>query len=246
MYADTVTQSMQATINETERRRSIQIAYNKAHGIVPKTVTKGVRDIIEIGSKDDGRKSRKGKGKDAPRKLNASEREKMIAELTREMKSAADQTHPGRKGKRGMSKRRVITEKAEQTKVGKRRLRLIDPFALGLWSVILLLSAFLAVLSAIKGFNTHWYGDVLTVLDWIVGILALINLMGTFSTGVRVTDGIADLGRGTDGARNTFCVALLRDITVSDSEGTRLPETDRRWRNASLKFHMTVGIKKGS
>ena len=89
MYADTVTQSMQATINETERRRSIQIAYNKAHGIVPKTVTKGVRDIIEIGSKDDGRKSRKGKGKDAPRKLNASEREKMIAELTREMKSAA-------------------------------------------------------------------------------------------------------------------------------------------------------------
>ena len=89
MYADTVTQSMQATINETERRRGIQIAYNKAHGIVPKTVTKGVRDIIEIGSKDDSRKSRKGKGKDAPRKLNASEREKMIAELTREMKSAA-------------------------------------------------------------------------------------------------------------------------------------------------------------
>ena len=86
MYADTVTQSMQATINETERRRGIQIAYNKAHGIVPKTVIKGVRDIIEIGSKDD---SRKGKGKDAPLKLNASEREKMIAELTREMKSAA-------------------------------------------------------------------------------------------------------------------------------------------------------------
>ena len=89
MYADTVTQSMQATINETERRRGIQIAYNKAHGIVPKTVIKGVRDIIEIGSKDDSRKSRKGKGKDTPRKLNASEREKMIAELTREMKSAA-------------------------------------------------------------------------------------------------------------------------------------------------------------
>ncbi|HBF15869.1 MAG TPA: excinuclease ABC subunit B [Clostridiales bacterium] len=89
MYADTVTQSMQATINETERRRGIQIAYNKAHGIVPKTVIKGVRDIIEIGSKDDSRKSKKGKGKDLPRKLNASEREKMIAELTREMKSAA-------------------------------------------------------------------------------------------------------------------------------------------------------------
>ena len=65
MYADTVTQSMQATINETERRRGIQIAYNKAHGIVPKTVIKGVRDIIEIGSKDDSRKSRKGKGKES-------------------------------------------------------------------------------------------------------------------------------------------------------------------------------------
>ena len=89
MYADTVTQSMQATINETERRRGIQIAYNKEHGIVPKTVIKGVRDIIEIGSKEDGRKSRKGKGKDTPRKLTATEREKMIAELTREMKSAA-------------------------------------------------------------------------------------------------------------------------------------------------------------
>lgn len=89
MYADTVTQSMQATINETERRRGIQIAYNKAHGIVPKTVIKGVRDIIEIGSKEDGRKSRKGKGKDTPRKLTTTEREKLIAELTREMKSAA-------------------------------------------------------------------------------------------------------------------------------------------------------------
>ena len=89
MYADTVTQSMQGTINETERRRAIQIAYNKANGIVPKTVIKGVRDIIEIGSVDEGRKSRKGKGKDVPRKLTATEREKMIAELTREMKSAA-------------------------------------------------------------------------------------------------------------------------------------------------------------
>lgn len=89
MYANTVTQSMQATITETERRRNIQIAYNKEHGIVPKTVIKGVRDIIEIGSKDDNRKSRKGKGHDGTRKLNATEKEKLIAELTREMKGAA-------------------------------------------------------------------------------------------------------------------------------------------------------------
>ena len=48
MYADTVTPSMRAAINETERRRGIQDAYNKAHGIVPKTIIKSVRDLIEI------------------------------------------------------------------------------------------------------------------------------------------------------------------------------------------------------
>ena len=89
MYADTITQSMQETITETERRRSIQIAYNREHGIVPKTVIKGVRDIIEIGTGEDNRKSKKGRGHDSARKLNANEREKLIAELTKEMKSAA-------------------------------------------------------------------------------------------------------------------------------------------------------------
>ena len=47
MYADRVTDSMQRAISETERRRSIQIAYNEKHGIVPKTIQKGVRDSIE-------------------------------------------------------------------------------------------------------------------------------------------------------------------------------------------------------
>ena len=91
MYADTVTQSMQETITETERRRSIQIAYNREHGIVPKTVIKGVRDIIEIGTGEDNRKGKKGKGRghDGMRRLNATEREKLIAEMTKEMKSAA-------------------------------------------------------------------------------------------------------------------------------------------------------------
>ena len=48
MYADEITPSVRAAIDETERRRSIQDAFNKAHGIVPKTIIKGVREILEI------------------------------------------------------------------------------------------------------------------------------------------------------------------------------------------------------
>ena len=88
MYADTITGSMRGAILETNRRRTIQLAYNREHGIVPKTVIKGVRDIIEIGSKED-RKGRRGEKGSANRKLNATEREKLIETLTREMKTAA-------------------------------------------------------------------------------------------------------------------------------------------------------------
>lgn len=89
MYADQITRSMNAAILETNRRRNIQLEYNKQNGIIPKTVIKGVRDIIEIGTKDE-RKSAKGKGSAAEnRKLTASEREKMIEMLTKEMKAAA-------------------------------------------------------------------------------------------------------------------------------------------------------------
>ena len=90
MYADTVTRSMRAAISETNRRREIQDAYNKANGIVPKTVVKGVRDIIEVGSKDgEGVHTRAGLAEKASRKLSKTEREKLIAELTVEMKNAA-------------------------------------------------------------------------------------------------------------------------------------------------------------
>lgn len=88
MYADTVTKSMQGAIAETNRRRAIQLSYNKEHGIVPKTIIKGVRDIIEIGAKEEHAAKRGEKGKQN-RKLSASEREKLIETLTREMKSAA-------------------------------------------------------------------------------------------------------------------------------------------------------------
>ena len=82
MYADTVTRSMKAAIDETDRRRAIQDAYNKAHGIVPKTIIKEVRDPIEISSKDD---IEKANGKN----MSAAERKALIEKLTGEMKAAA-------------------------------------------------------------------------------------------------------------------------------------------------------------
>ena len=89
MYADSITGSMERAIAETNRRRKIQDAYNKAHGIVPKTVIKGVRDVIDISGKNSD-KGTEGKSK-KPKKLSGTEREKMIEKLTSEMKSAARQ-----------------------------------------------------------------------------------------------------------------------------------------------------------
>lgn len=79
MYADSVTNSMERAISETYRRREIQIAYNNEHGIVPKTITKDVREILEISTKD----------KTGKRKMSKDEKQKLIAQLTEEMKSAA-------------------------------------------------------------------------------------------------------------------------------------------------------------
>jgi len=87
MYADNITGSMERAISETNRRRKIQDGYNKAHGIVPKTIIKGIRDIIDMGaSSEDKGKSRLDKKK---KKLTATEREKLIEQYTREMKEAA-------------------------------------------------------------------------------------------------------------------------------------------------------------
>ena len=82
MYADSVTPSMEHAIVETERRRQKQMAYNEEHGIVPKTIIKGVRDVIEITSKKD-------KGEKPIKKMSRKEREEMIVRLTAEMKAAA-------------------------------------------------------------------------------------------------------------------------------------------------------------
>ena len=85
LYADTITPSMRAAMDETERRRKIQDAYNRAHGIVPKTIIKDVREILEISKSEDS--SRKAKGK--PKKLTDAERAAEIAKLEQEMKEAS-------------------------------------------------------------------------------------------------------------------------------------------------------------
>ncbi|MBE6691656.1 MAG: excinuclease ABC subunit UvrB [Ruminococcaceae bacterium] len=84
MYADSVTKAMAKAIGETNRRRKIQDAYNQANGIVPRTIVKGVYDIIEIGKAADAAAKKKGK-----EKLTAAERRKLIDTLTAEMKEAA-------------------------------------------------------------------------------------------------------------------------------------------------------------
>ena len=84
MYADSVTPSMEAAITETDRRRRIQTAYNEAHGIVPQTIVKDVRDVLEISARG-GRKARDAKGM----RLTKAERLQLIDQLTKEMKNAA-------------------------------------------------------------------------------------------------------------------------------------------------------------
>mgnify|MGYP001863540559 FL=1 len=81
MYADSVTDSMERAIRETNRRREIQMAYNKEHGIVPKTIVKSVAEIIEISAKDTIDK----KGK----RLSDMEKMQLIKAYTAEMKEAA-------------------------------------------------------------------------------------------------------------------------------------------------------------
>ena len=85
LYADEITPSMAAAMEETERRRQIQDSYNKAHGIVPQTIIKGVREVLEISRSADAENPRKGK----KRKLTNQERAAEIAKLEQEMKEAS-------------------------------------------------------------------------------------------------------------------------------------------------------------
>ncbi len=88
MYADTVTGSMRRAIDETERRRRIQNEYNEAHGIVPRTVNKAIRDLIDLGAPSPEAAPKHGKTAEK-KKLSAKDREAAIARLEGEMKAAA-------------------------------------------------------------------------------------------------------------------------------------------------------------
>ena len=82
LYADRITDSIRVAMDETARRREIQSRYNEEHGIVPKTIVKGIRDVIDLGRKDKDT----GKGK---RAIPVKDKEKMIEQLTSEMREAA-------------------------------------------------------------------------------------------------------------------------------------------------------------
>ena len=87
MYADVMTESMDRAITETNRRRSIQEAYNEEHGIIPQTIKKKVHDVIQI-TKAATEKQKFGLEKD-PESMNAEELNKLIKKLDKEMKQAA-------------------------------------------------------------------------------------------------------------------------------------------------------------
>ncbi len=86
MYADVITDSMRAALEETERRRSLQQAYNEEHGITPQTIRKAVRDLISISKTVAKEEVRFEKD---PESMDLKELEKLIAEVQKKMKKAA-------------------------------------------------------------------------------------------------------------------------------------------------------------
>ena len=86
IYSDKITESMQLAIDETKRRREIQMKYNEEHGITPKTIQKSVRDLISISKKVAAEELKLEKD---PESMSVKELKKLIADLTKQMKKAA-------------------------------------------------------------------------------------------------------------------------------------------------------------
>lgn len=86
MYADTITDSMRRAIDETERRRAIQMQYNEEHGITPQTIKKAVRDLISISKKVAAEELRMEKD---PESMSKQELEKLIQDISKQMRKAA-------------------------------------------------------------------------------------------------------------------------------------------------------------
>ena len=86
MYADSITDSMKAAIDETNRRREIQQKYNEDHGITPQTIKKAVRDLISISK---AAAAGDGELKKDPESMDAKELDKLAKELAKKMRQAA-------------------------------------------------------------------------------------------------------------------------------------------------------------
>ena len=86
MYADTITDSMRQAMEETKRRREIQMRYNKEHDITPQSIHKAVRDLISISKKVAAEELRMEKD---PESMSREELEKLIGDVTKQMKKAA-------------------------------------------------------------------------------------------------------------------------------------------------------------
>ena len=87
LYADTITPSMRRAMNETQRRREKQDAFNKAHGIVPRTIIKSVRDLLDISAQDDSKTDAQRRGE--IKSMTKQQKAEQIARLEKQMKEAA-------------------------------------------------------------------------------------------------------------------------------------------------------------
>jgi excinuclease ABC subunit B len=86
MYADAITDSMRRAMEETERRRKLQMEYNREHGITPQTIKKAVRDLISISKKVAAEELRMEKD---PESMSKTELEKLIKDVSKQMRKAA-------------------------------------------------------------------------------------------------------------------------------------------------------------